>query len=390
MTLKIAWAVALAFATSMQAASAQDVERFYAGRKLSVMIGHEVGTGFDLYGRVLARHMGRFIPGNPTLVPENMIGRSVAIRAMGARAVHVIAGNGAAIAARTVAMNALTRSDAIIKLPANDPYFATALALTMIDMAPDHPLTRHLTVAYWKGGDEEFERELYDPKNIEKVVAWGGFNSMRSIRSYLGPGLDLVALDPKLSASIIGHEAFESDGRLTEAVERAAADVAYYNQGGCLNARVIYVETGTDSSGIELANQFGQRVFDAIQSFGEELSTPHPDFDPILKEEIDGIRYSDGFRVIGGRRDEGAVIVSQDDEVVDFSERLNCRVANIVPVAAVADAVRRLSIHTQTVGIYPDWLKADLRELCALHGGQRIVSLGFATAGNWMITLSRF
>ena len=74
MTLKIAWAVALAFATSMQAASAQDVERFYAGRKLSVVIGHEVGTGFDLYGRVLARHMGRFIPGNPKLVPENMIG----------------------------------------------------------------------------------------------------------------------------------------------------------------------------------------------------------------------------------------------------------------------------------------------------------------------------
>src|SRR3954468_24855868 len=78
MALKIAWAiswaVALAFTTSMQAASAQDVERFYAGRKLSVVIGHEVGTCFDLYGRVLARHMGRFIPGNPTLVPENMVG----------------------------------------------------------------------------------------------------------------------------------------------------------------------------------------------------------------------------------------------------------------------------------------------------------------------------
>src|SRR5215510_5707865 len=65
---------ALAFGLSMQAASAQDVERFYAGRKLSVVIGHEVGTGFDLYGRALSRHLGRFIPGNPNLVPENMIG----------------------------------------------------------------------------------------------------------------------------------------------------------------------------------------------------------------------------------------------------------------------------------------------------------------------------
>jgi len=65
---------ALAFGLTMQAAAAQDVERFYAGRKLSVVIGHEVGTGFDLYGRALSRHLGRFIPGNPNLVPENMIG----------------------------------------------------------------------------------------------------------------------------------------------------------------------------------------------------------------------------------------------------------------------------------------------------------------------------
>ncbi len=68
-------AVAALLATlAAQPATAQDLERFYAGRKLSVVIGHEVGSGFDLYGRALARHMGRFIPGNPNLVPENMIG----------------------------------------------------------------------------------------------------------------------------------------------------------------------------------------------------------------------------------------------------------------------------------------------------------------------------
>jgi tripartite-type tricarboxylate transporter receptor subunit TctC len=67
-------AAALALGLLGQGASAQEVERFYAGRKLSVVIGHEVGTGFDLYGRALARHFGRFIPGNPNPVPENMIG----------------------------------------------------------------------------------------------------------------------------------------------------------------------------------------------------------------------------------------------------------------------------------------------------------------------------
>ena len=64
----------LAVTTGLSSALAQDVERFYASRKLSVVIGHEPGSGFDLYGRALVRHMGRFIPGNPNLVPENMIG----------------------------------------------------------------------------------------------------------------------------------------------------------------------------------------------------------------------------------------------------------------------------------------------------------------------------
>src|SRR3954447_12116038 len=65
---------ALAIGILNHAVCADEGEGFYTGRKLAVVIGHEVGTGFDLYGRALARHMGRFIPGNPTLVPENMVG----------------------------------------------------------------------------------------------------------------------------------------------------------------------------------------------------------------------------------------------------------------------------------------------------------------------------
>src|SRR3546814_9624128 len=77
--------------------------------------------------------------------------------------------------------NAISRSDAIIKTPSNDPVTATAVARTMIDMDPDHPLTRHLSVAYWKGGDEEVEQFLYDPIGIEKIVAWGGFNGIKHL-----------------------------------------------------------------------------------------------------------------------------------------------------------------------------------------------------------------
>jgi len=315
-------------------------------------------------------------------VDEKMMDRTVAVRAFGARAIHAIAGNSGVIALETILDNAVTRSDAIIKIPSNDPYFSTAVARTMVEMAPNHPVTRHLSVAYWKGGDASVEKFLYDSKNVEKIVAWGGFDSMRSIREYLAPGLDLVALDPKLSASIIGRAAFDTEASTQDAAERAAADVGYFNQGGCLSARTIYLESGTDEAGVKRANQFGKRVFEAIQALPSRLSSPHPAFDPTLRAEIDGIRYSDAFRVFGGKASEGAVIVSQYDEQVDFSERLDCRVANVVPVDSIDAALHHLTIHSQTIGIYPDSLKSKIRDQCALRGGQRIVSLGMATAGN--------
>jgi Acyl-CoA reductase (LuxC) len=313
-------------------------------------------------------------------VTTHLRDRTMEVRAFGARAVHVIAGNSPLIALQTALSNAVSRSDAIVKLPANDPFPMIAIARTMIDMAPDHPLTRHLSVVYWKGGDETVERRLYTPRNLEKVVAWGGMASMRSIRGYLVPGLDLVALDPKLSASIIGREAFTSEKAMEDAARRAAADIGYVNQGGCACARVLYAESGTDPAGIANANRFGALLFDAIQALPPTLSSPHPAFDPVLREELDGLRFSSDFKIVGGRSSEGAVIVSQREEVVDFSDRLDCRVANIVPIDSVEDALSYLTIDTQTIGIYPDALKQRLRDECAMRGGQRIVSLGYATA----------
>src|SRR3974390_560983 len=47
---------------------------FYQGKTINLVIGHSAGGGYDLYARVLARHLGRHIPGNPAVVPNNMTG----------------------------------------------------------------------------------------------------------------------------------------------------------------------------------------------------------------------------------------------------------------------------------------------------------------------------
>src|SRR5688500_13987004 len=47
---------------------------FYKGRTVNLIIGYAPGGGYDLYGRVLAQHMSRHIPGNPKIIPQNMPG----------------------------------------------------------------------------------------------------------------------------------------------------------------------------------------------------------------------------------------------------------------------------------------------------------------------------
>jgi tripartite-type tricarboxylate transporter receptor subunit TctC len=56
------------------AAPAQSVADFYKGKTVDLYIGYSVGGAYDLYARYLARHMGKHIPGNPTVVPKNMEG----------------------------------------------------------------------------------------------------------------------------------------------------------------------------------------------------------------------------------------------------------------------------------------------------------------------------
>ncbi len=70
---RTAAALALAFASPILA-HADSVADFYKGRTVEVYVGYSTGGGYDIYARMLARHMGRFIPGNPTLVPKNMEG----------------------------------------------------------------------------------------------------------------------------------------------------------------------------------------------------------------------------------------------------------------------------------------------------------------------------
>src|SRR5436305_14656725 len=55
-------------------ARADEVADFYKGKQVSVIVGYGTGGGYDIYGRLMARHLGRHIPGQPNVVVQNMPG----------------------------------------------------------------------------------------------------------------------------------------------------------------------------------------------------------------------------------------------------------------------------------------------------------------------------
>ncbi|ETI64225.1 long-chain-fatty-acyl-CoA reductase [Sphingobium sp. C100] len=342
-----------------------------------------------MFDRDRVRRMCEFSVGVPYLegwVPRDINGSRVSIRAYGARSLHVVAGNGPVIGALSILRGAVTRSDTLIKVPSNDPFTTGAIARTMCQFAPDHPITKHVAVAYWRGGDEAFEQKLYQPHNIEKIIAWGGFAGVKHVTKYIQPGLELISLDPKRSASVVGAEALETPEQLEETASRIAVDVATGNQTACVSCRMCYVLCGTDEDGIETLKRLGQLVYEAMLRLPQDISTKPKRYDPGLKTQVDALRLNeDWYTVIGGQEGEGAVIVSHTADRVDFYEYLADRTVNLIPVDTVDEVLAVVDAYTQTIGIFPETLREELRHKMALHGGQRFVQLGYAFNGPGLV-----
>ena len=74
-TLTLLLLATTALALPISPALAQpSVEAFYKGRTVELVVGTLPGGGYDLYGRLIARYLGRHIPGAPTVIVRNMPG----------------------------------------------------------------------------------------------------------------------------------------------------------------------------------------------------------------------------------------------------------------------------------------------------------------------------
>jgi hypothetical protein len=200
-------------------------------------------------------------------------------------------------------------------------------------------------------------------------------SSVKHIQKFLTPGIDLTALNPKYSMSVLGKEALESEAAMEEAATGIAVIAGFYNQTACANTRIVYVESDTDEDSIEKLVALGRKVVAAFKTLPPVISTPFPKANADLDAEMEAIALEDDFYHVEGDTLTGGVIVSKFEGRIDFYDQLNNRVVNLVPIRNLEEVAKWCDDTTQTVGVYPESLRDRLLDPFSLAGVQRVVSL---------------
>lgn len=355
-------------------------QAFLASKPLSTLDPGLLERSYRQLGALFDRRWMQFaidqeIGGNEVLDGWRAVrtpsGRTVRSRAFPPRLVHVVAGNAAGVTAMTVLRGAITKGVHLIKLPSNDLFTAAAILQGLSAVAPGHPTSQSFSAAYWRGGDRQVESMLFRPIFFDKLIAWGGEATIKSAKEYVGPGFELVSFDPKTSISMIGREAHAGDAARVEAADRAASDVTVMDQQACTSSRFQFVEGTVEEVDAYCAELQKQLPVERLHS-----SACGRPVKGLMREEIEALRdLEPDYRVFGDLSGAGCVIRSA--EPVDFHP--DGRIVNVIPVERLEDAIGQAHVATQTVGVYPDARKADLRDALAARGVQRIVSLGRAS-----------
>jgi hypothetical protein len=135
------------------------------------------------------------------------------------------------------------------------------------------------------------------------------------------------------------------------------------------------VESGTDEASIEKIVAVGRKMVEAYAKLPPLLSTPFTARNRELEAEMEAVALEDDFYHVEGNTLTGGFIVSKFNDRVDFYDKLNNRVVNFIPVDDLADVLKWCDDTTQTVGIYPESKRAEVLDVFALAGIQRLVSL---------------
>ena len=299
---------------------------------------------------------------------EDTLAPAACLRAMPTRQLHIAAGNSPVIAMLSLLRGIATKGACVVKSPAEAIPLVTLLAESMHALDPRHPITRHTSLVYWRGGDRAVEDVLFADGAFDRLVVWGSPRTVASVRTRAGQA-KTIFLNPRYGLSLIGREAF--DGDLVAVARRACTDSLIGNQGACTASLVHYVEADETR-----ALEYCEALREALAEFDRALPQAAS---PVALGRLRRLRRGALLRrrwFENGKPPHIRSAVVYLRESFDLAQHPMSRCIVVRRVERADDALARLNPAVSTLGVYPEALRERVRDVAAMAGVSNVLPLG--------------
>ncbi|MFB5660258.1 acyl-CoA reductase [Alteribacillus sp. HJP-4] len=285
---------------------------------------------------------------NPLVLDEFRPRRAGGLtRAYGAELIaHIFSGNVPGLPLWGLVSSLLVKSAALGKVSSEEPLFPALFAKSIAEVDPD--AAKALAVVWWKGGTVSLEDTLYH--NAQVVTAYGADQTMNEISSRLPAHVRFVPHGHKVSFGVLAKEALSSS-LAWQSAQRAAKDVSWFDQQGCLSPHVFYVEKDGDFS----PKDFTRLLAHEMENFQHKMKSSE-----LTAEEVNAIRrvrtdaeFNKDKEVIASEKGASWTVIHQEQQTAFPLSVLN-RVITVVPIDTLSELREKTSDirqYVQTAGI---------------------------------------
>ncbi len=290
--------------------------------------------------------------------------------------VHSFAGNVPGLPAQSLVAATLAKAATLGKIAADEPVFAPLFARSLASV--DARLAACIAITYWPGDDRALATNAFAQADL--VVAYGSAAAIDSVRALVPAGKRVIAYGHKLSFGVITRDRLQQ-AQLAELAERAAYDVARFDQQGCLSPHIFYVEGGGEAD----AEGFARALGAALQRWSGvvprgRLSAEERARAAELRRQHEFRAAARGGAVIGGgREDDWCVLLDLDPRFEASCLGRNVWVKPLPDAGALPELLEPVRPYLQTAGLAAgDEQRERLAGVLADAGVDRVCPLGQA------------
>lgn len=301
-------------------------------------------------------------------------------KAMGPNVVtHIWSGNVPALPLWSLISGLLVKTGNIGKVPSAEPLFSGWFAHLLVEIEPR--LVDCFAVVWWKGGDEERERSIFQQSDV--VVGYGGNESLQSLQNRMPITTRFLPFGHKISFGIVSQSSLDSR-KTWQSVHQAALDVIRYDQQGCYSPHIFYVQQGGKVS----AREFARFLANELENFQRrhprrELSMEESASMAAWRQREEMTIFSNPNNEVLGNQANDWTVVYEENNIHFAPSSLN-RVIKVIAFETIEDILPYISPHRsllQTVGIAANPKELfKWAELLGKTGVTRITALGSMTS----------